>query len=189
MKEEPTRQQKSLWDRAAVSLWHLTTGPQKRRLTWTPVAAVIFFGIMTGFIFLALWLDRLAGLPRFGGSWSLIVSIALFAAGLFVVGWTLFQFVKNHGTPVPVSPPQKLIISGLYAYVRNPMALGVFLLLEGTGFLLGSIFTIVIFAPLPVIIYGLLIKAVEEKELEMRFGEEYRQYKKRVPMFFPRFKK
>jgi protein-S-isoprenylcysteine O-methyltransferase Ste14 len=180
---------KNIWDRFAIGLWHLTTGERKRRITWTPIAAIIFFGILTGFVFLAFWLDEITGLPRFNALWSLIVAVILFVFGLCIVGWTLSQFFKNRGTPVPVSPPQKLITGGLYSYVRNPMALGAFLILEGIGFLFGSIFLVVLFAPLPVILYGLFIKAIEEKELEMRFGDEYRQYKNRVPMFFPRLKK
>lgn len=182
-------QKQSIWDRISLMLWHITTGERRRRIIWTPVAALVFFGILTGFVFLALWLDEVAGLPRLTGIWTLIVASILFAVGFFIVIWTLSQFFKNRGTPVPITPPRKLITTGLYSVVRNPMALGLFLILEGLGFLSGSIFLIVIFAPLPVFLYALFIKAVEEKELELRFGDDYREYKRRVPMFIPGLRK
>jgi len=182
-------QKRNIWDKLAVSLWHLTTGERRRRLILTPIAAIIFFGVLTGFVLLALWLDMITGLPRWNGLWATVIAAILFTAGICIAVWTLSQFIKNRGTPVPVSPPQKLITTGLYNYVRNPMALGALLILEGLGFLFNSIFLIVIFAPLPVILYALFIKAVEEKELEMRFGDQYRLYRQRVPMFIPRLRK
>jgi protein-S-isoprenylcysteine O-methyltransferase Ste14 len=69
------------------------------------------------------------------------------------------------------------------------MALGLLLMLEGLGFYFGSLSLIVFFAPLPVVLYALYIKAVEEPELELRFGREYMEYKRRVPMFIPKPKK
>jgi protein-S-isoprenylcysteine O-methyltransferase Ste14 len=66
------------------------------------------------------------------------------------------------------------------------MALGALLILEGLGFYYGSLSLIFFFAPLPVVLYALYIKAVEEPELELRFGREYLEYKSRVPMFIPR---
>lgn len=66
------------------------------------------------------------------------------------------------------------------------MALGGLLVLESIGFYTGSLSLIFFFAPLPVVLYALYIKAIEEPELEMRFGQEYVDYKKRVPMFIPR---
>jgi len=56
------------------------------------------------------------------------------------------------------------------------------------GFYFGSLSLIFFFAPLPVVLYALYIKAVEESELEMRFGQDYVEYKKRVPMFIPRLR-
>jgi protein-S-isoprenylcysteine O-methyltransferase Ste14 len=69
------------------------------------------------------------------------------------------------------------------------MALGGLLILEGLGFYYGSLSLIIFFGPLPIVLYALYIKAVEEPELELRFGKEYREYKKKVPMFIPRLKK
>lgn len=166
----------------------IVTGDRKRRLISTPIAAIIFFGIITLFILCGLWVDTLLSLQSINGSWRFIVSAILFLPGLFLAGLSVSQFIRTKGTPVPISPPPKLITTGLYAHARNPMIIGGFFLLEGLGFLLGSLAVIVVFAPLPVLLYVLFIVTVEERELEMRFGEEYRDYKRRVPRFFPRFK-
>ena len=85
--------------------------------------------------------------------------------------------------------PQKLITTGLYAHVRNPMITGLFLLMFGMGILFGSLSLIVIFTPLFILLNVLYVKAVEEKEMEKKFGQEYLEYKKKVPMSIPRLRK
>lgn len=102
---------------------------------------------------------------------------------------TVTAFFRAKGTPLTVSPPPKLITTGLFAYIRNPMALGDLLILEGLGFFFGSLSLILFFAPLPVVAYALYIRAVEEPELELRFGQEYLKYKRSVPMFIPKFRR
>jgi len=69
------------------------------------------------------------------------------------------------------------------------MLLGLFLLMLGLGVLFGSLSLIFIFTPLFILLNVLYLKAIEEKEMEKKFGEEYLEYKKRVPMFIPRLKK
>jgi protein-S-isoprenylcysteine O-methyltransferase Ste14 len=66
------------------------------------------------------------------------------------------------------------------------MLTSVFMILFGLGVLLNSVSMIFIFSPLFILLMIWEIRAVEEPELEMRLGEQYIQYKKRVPMFFPR---
>jgi len=103
--------------------------------------------------------------------------------------WSILHFIKAKGTPVPFNPPPKLVSSGPYAYVRNPMLSGVFIFMFGLGALFRSISIVFIFTPLFVLLNYLELKAIEEPELENRLGEDYFKYKKRVPMFFPKFKK
>lgn len=179
----------SIWERFAGFINEVATGDKKDRIAGTPVGFLIFFSLLILFILAGTWVDGWLDIPRITEPWRFIVSAVLFIGGFFFAGWTLAQFVRAGGTPVPINPPPKLITTGLYSHVRNPMLLGAFLLLEGLAFLIGSLSDIIVFAPLPVILYVIFIKYVEERELEMRFGQEYRDYKKRVPMFFPRLKK
>ena len=163
----------------------VVSGPKLRRILLTILAAVIFFGLITLFVLLGLQVDRLLGIPRLADGWRYIVSAACFVLGLLIAGWCLFQFALTRGTPVPTSPPPRLITSGIYARVRNPMISGGFLILEGIAFLEGSLSVIIFFAPLPVLLYAIFIVTVEEPELELRFGEAYREYKRKVPRFIP----
>jgi protein-S-isoprenylcysteine O-methyltransferase Ste14 len=89
---------------------------------------------------------------------------------------------------VPFNPPPKLVTTGPYAHVRNPMLTGVFVLLFGLGVLLRSISLVSIFTPLFILFNVWELKAVEERELERRLGKDYVEYKKKVPMFIPRLK-
>ena len=66
------------------------------------------------------------------------------------------------------------------------MLLGLFIFLLGLGLLLGSLSLIFIFTPIFILINVLYLKAIEEKEMEKKFGKQYLEYKKKVSMWFPR---
>jgi len=103
--------------------------------------------------------------------------------------WSILHFIKVKGTPVPLNPPQKLVTTGPYAYIRNPMLCGVFILMFGLGILFNSISLVFIFTPLFILLNYFELRAIEEPELEKRLGRDYSKYKKMVPMFFPRLGK
>jgi len=155
----------------------------------TPAGAVFFFGLIALFVFAALQADKLLDLPELlPTSLNIIVSVPIIAIGLFLMIWSILQFIRVKGTPVPFNPPPKLVTTGPYAYVRNPMLTGVFVLLFGLGVLLRSISLVSIFTPLFILFNVWELKAVEERELERRLGKGYVEYKKRTPMFIPKLK-
>lgn len=116
---------------------------------------------------------------------SYIISLPLLAIGVTLMLWTSIIFYFSKGTPVPVDPPEKLITSGPYKFTRNPMHTGLFLVMIASGFFYASILSLVIFTPVYIILDTLMIKFIEEPGLEKRLGEDYIEYKKRTPMFFP----
>ena len=67
------------------------------------------------------------------------------------------------------------------------MLTGVFTGLFGLGVLLHSVGTVLISTPAYILLHLVELKLVEEPELERRFGAAYSEYKRRVPMFWPRF--
>jgi len=67
------------------------------------------------------------------------------------------------------------------------MLTGVFFLLFGFGVLFGSVFLLTVFTPLFILINVWELKSIEEVELEKRLGQDYIEYRKRTPMFFPGF--
>ncbi len=179
----------SIWDRYAAFIYRVATGNKRLRILTTPLGALFFFGLTVLFVFASLWVDEWLSFPHFGSSWwSLGLSILLLVLGWLISAWPVLAFFRARGTPVPFNPPPRLITNGFYAYVRNPMLLGLFLFLLGLGILFGSLSLIFIFTPFFILINVLYVKAIEEKEMQKKFGDEYLEYKKRVPMFIPSFR-
>ncbi|GHT91023.1 RemK protein [Betaproteobacteria bacterium] len=110
----------------------------------------------------------------------------LFVFGLFLAGWTMRLFAtKGQGTAAPWNPPKKLVVSGAYCYMRNPMISSVLTILIAETLLLNSGWIFVWFV-LFFIINTIYFPLFEEKELEKRFGESYLEYKRNVPRWIPR---
>lgn len=158
----------------------------------TPLTLVggLFFATFVGiFVALPLGLDKFLGFPRLLSTpLSIAVSAPILTIGLSLMLWSVVHFIKVRGTPVPFNPPPKLVTTGPYARVRNPMLTGLFIFLLGLGILFGSISLVFIFTPLFVLLNMLELRAIEEPELEKRLGTEYIEYKKRTPMFIPQLK-
>ena len=116
---------------------------------------------------------------------NIYLGTPLFVFGLFLFTWTVMIFFQiGEGTPAPFMPTQKLVTGGPFAYSRNPMVSGVVLFISGLGVLLNSFSFIAVGLVIP-LLYLIDIKFIEEKELEARFGQEYLEYKKRVPFLIP----
>ena len=114
---------------------------------------------------------------------GLILVIITGAAFLLIV---VNLALKGLGAPFFISLSRKLAADWLYAWTRNPMALAglAFFLSLGIWFqsALFVLWVLIVFAPA----YVFLVKVYEERELEIRFGASYLEYKSRTPMFFPR---
>lgn len=176
----------SLREKLIEIFYKAARSSSRMRTLLTPAGLLFFFILIVLFIIVSLQVDKLLGLPKLlPASVNLILSVPILAIGLCLVLWSILHFIKVKGTPVPFNPPPKLVTTGPYAYVRNPMLAGVFILFFGLGILFRSISLVFIFTPLFVLLNVLELRAVEEPELEKRLGEEYLEYKKRVPMFIP----
>jgi protein-S-isoprenylcysteine O-methyltransferase Ste14 len=94
--------------------------------------------------------------------------------------------LKGFGAPFFIALSRKLAADWLYAWTRNPMALAAlgFFLSLGIWFqsVLFVLWVLILFAPALLV----LVKVYEERELEIRFGASYLEYKSRTPMLFPR---
>jgi protein-S-isoprenylcysteine O-methyltransferase Ste14 len=167
-------------------LYRVATGSRKIRNFFTPIGAFFYGLLIFSFVVVALQVDRLLGLREIFPRWlSIILALPVFSIAFFLLGWSILNFFKVKGTPVPFNPPPRLVTTGPYAYVRNPMLTGVFALLFGLGIFLGSTSLIVVFTPLFILINVWELKVIEEPELIKRLGEEYLEYRERTPMFFP----
>jgi len=176
-----------IFEHIANSIFRIASGDSHKRWLYTPFVALLF-GCFVALFFIAAYLvDRWLNLPSISYlPWTLIAGLILLVPGTILLVWTWVQFLMARGTPVPINPPQKLITGGLYAYSRNPMLLGIFLIVFAAGLLSGSLSLTLLFAPLLVLFFYFQVTLVEEKEMELKFGRDYLDYKKRVPRFFPR---
>ncbi len=177
----------NIWDRYANFVYRIATGSRKLKLIITLPIALLFFGLVALFVLASICVDKRFLFFHFDSSWwSLSLAIVLLVLGWLICAWLAIAFFHARGTPVPFNPPSKLITTGLYTYSRNPMLLGLFIFLIGLGVLFGSLSLIFIFTPLFILINVLYLKVIEEKEMEKKFGAEYLEYKKDVPMFIPK---
>ena len=176
-----------IFDSIARAIFHMARGDSKKRWLYTPLVAFLFMCFISLFFIGAYCTDRWLNLPAvIYVPWNLALGLLLLAPGAFFIVWTWIQFLAARGTPVPINPPQKLITTGLYAYSRNPMLMGIFLVFFGVGILTGSISLTFFFSPLFVLFFYFQVTRVEEKEMELKFGQAYLEYKQSVPRFFPR---
>ncbi len=168
-------------------IYNVATGSRKVRMFLTPIVGLSYILFATLFVVVSFPIDGLLNLPQLlPKPIHIILSIPIISIGVFLIIWSQFHFFKVKGTPVPFNPPPKLVAVGPYAYARNPMLSGIFILLFGLGTIFRSISLVFIFTPLFILINVLELKFIEEPELEMRLGQKYIEYKKRVPMFFPK---
>lgn len=120
---------------------------------------------------------------------SYALSIVCFIFGLpWVLSAVFWQLVRGKGTPVPIVPTKHFLQNRPYRYVRNPMMLGFFLYLLGWAFLFNKGGACLAAAVLVVLLL-IEVKIIEEPELEKRFGDTYREYKKETPFIFPKWRK
>jgi len=180
----------SLTDRYAEFIYRIATTKNKLKIIMTPIGIIIWFGLSVVFVFASLWLDKLLPVHLLiSPPTKLFLSLPILVIGATIALGTVYSFARARGSPVPLNPPQKLLTTGLYSQVRNPMLLGWFVMLLGMGILLNAFSLIFIFTPLFILLNVLYVKTIEEKEMEKKFGEQYLKYKKSVPTFIPRFSK
>ena len=156
-----------------------------------PAAAVVSvaWGVALGGTFGAL-------LPYLLGDWHFhrplpycaIVQAAgglLICAGLVPVVQSFIEFIRANGTPVPVASPPRLVVSGFYGYVRNPIYVGFLAILVGQALLFGSL-GLLKYAAVAWCIGAAAVHWYEEPTLARKFGAEYQDYRHAVRAWIPR---
>ena len=142
-------------------------------------------------VFVPVWIARRYDVgvrPASGAGDVVLMAAGVACAG---IGLTLFAtslahfFRRGRGTLAPWDPPRRLVISGPYRYVRNPMISGVLFTLAGTALVLRST-PHAAWAATFALINAIYIPLSEEPGLAHRFGEEYREYCRHVRRFVPR---
>jgi protein-S-isoprenylcysteine O-methyltransferase Ste14 len=132
-------------------------------------------------------LDELVGLqPLPWRPLFLVVGILLAIPGFYFMGVTN-KLLRALGSGTNAFILTKRVVNDdVYKRTRNPMSLGFYLLALGAAFISGSSFATLAVAVLVIPAHLLFLKYFEEKELELRFGDPYLEYKKSVPFLMPR---
>jgi protein-S-isoprenylcysteine O-methyltransferase Ste14 len=120
--------------------------------------------------------------------WIRPLGWVLALAGALLALWCISTFVaRGRGTPAPFDPPREFVAVGPYRYVRNPMYVGAFGVIVGSGLVLQSP-SIAGLAVLFLLFTHLLVLLYEEPVLAGRFGDPYLRYKSSVRRWLPRLR-
>jgi protein-S-isoprenylcysteine O-methyltransferase Ste14 len=116
------------------------------------------------------------------------LAFPIWLIGVSILLWCFWDFAhKGLGTPMPIDPPKKVIVSGLYRYVRNPMYVGVLTVIFG-HFLWFGYWIILGYAGIFFLVVHSFVTLYEEPDLRKRFGAGYEENLREVPRWIPRFK-
>jgi protein-S-isoprenylcysteine O-methyltransferase Ste14 len=156
----------------------------------TALKTIIFFllvpGVCMGVVPVWLVLTEPAWFSFGAFRWLVI---PLWLAGWAALGWCFWNFtVQGRGTPNPLDPPRKLVVTGLYRSIRNPMYIGATIIL--VGYVLWSPSLPILL--MPVICFGaayLFVRYYEEPHLRKTFGATYENYCCAVPRWIPHWKR
>lgn len=143
------------------------------------VYATLF--VAFGLVFLPSWLLRNTGLispPATGPAQA--AGAALVVAGGCLVAWSILMFVfVGKGTAAPFDPPRRLVVSGPFRYVRNPIYVGALVAMAGAALYFAS-WALVAYDAAIAVTFHVLVRTYEEPVLRRTFGEQYDAYCSRV---------
>lgn len=158
-----------------------------RRPTAAIGSAAYFAGAAGIFAVLVPWLATGWEFHRPWPGWMVAqgAGVLLIGAGTVPVVSVFVQFARAGGTPLPLAPTQRLVVSGFHRYVRNPIYLGSLLIFSGEALLFGSL-RLLVYAVIGWASAAGFVRWYEEPALTRRFGTEYEAYRRAVPAWRPR---
>ena len=117
----------------------------------------------------------------------IVVAIAWIAivVGVAFLLHAFALFAVHRGTPAPVAPTETLVVTGVYRFVRNPMYLAVLAIILGQALLFGN-WWLVVYAAIALATVLAFVKVYEEPTLTRTYGEQYLEYRRNVPGWWPR---
>jgi protein-S-isoprenylcysteine O-methyltransferase Ste14 len=117
-----------------------------------------------------------------------VLGLAMVVAGAGFVVTAFVRFVvEGLGTPAPIAPPSRLVVGGIYRYVRNPMYVAVTACILGQALLLNQP-VLLWYAAIACAAMVAFARLYEEPTLTRQFGAEYERYRAEVPGWWPRLR-
>jgi protein-S-isoprenylcysteine O-methyltransferase Ste14 len=158
------------------------------RLRSAALGSALFFVVAPGVVvgLIPWWLTRWEVRPA---PWPVrLLGAALLVLAVPVLVGAFVRFVRDGlGTPAPVAPTERLVVTGAYRYVRNPMYVAVLGAIVGQALLLGQP-GLLSYAAIVAVLVVSFVKLYEEPVLRRRFGEAYEAYCRGVPGWWPRLR-
>jgi len=164
-------------------------GPVRRpsAILGSAVFLVIAPGIVAGLLPWGISRWRMEP-PFFGFLPFRALGVVLIAAGLPALLDSFTRFaVQGLGTPSPAFPTERLVVTGLYRWVRNPMYVSVVSLIVGQALLLGCA-RLLGYAAIVALAFHLFVLLFEEPTLRAKYGAEYERYRANVRRWIPRLR-
>lgn len=120
--------------------------------------------------------------------WTRLAGAVLIAAGLTPLLDSFARFaLQGGGTPAPIAPPERLVVTGFYRHVRNPMYVGVVTMIFGQALLFADA-RLATWGAFIWLAFHAFVVAYEEPTLKDSFGSEYEAYCRHVPRWRPRLR-
>jgi protein-S-isoprenylcysteine O-methyltransferase Ste14 len=175
--------------------WHRLTIAYEKPDVFYFLRQLISFLLLPGVVAVAMpvWLARrnppvaALGADAMGVA-LLVVGVCTGVVGLWLFGYSLAHFIsRGRGTLAPWDPPRRLVVSGPYRFVRNPMISGVCFVLVSEALILRSP-AHGWWAAAVLLINAIYIPLIEEPTLHSRVGEPYREYSRHVRRLLPRLR-
>ncbi len=154
-----------------------------------PILQTVLFTILVpGTVTVLIPSLLMGGLPRPERGPILWLGVVIFLVGAAIYFRCAWVFaVRGLGTPAPIAPTKFLVTTALHRYVRNPMYIGVFMVLLGEAVMFRSA-VLLEYAAFFCVPAQLFVVFYEEPTLRRQFGESYEEYRRSVPRWIPKFK-
>jgi protein-S-isoprenylcysteine O-methyltransferase Ste14 len=159
------------------------------RRTTAILGSALFFvvapAVMAGLI--PWWITRWQLQPAFLElELTRAIGALLIVAGLPGLVDSISRFaLQGLGTPAPIAPPQRLVVTGLYRYIRNPMYVAVIVIILGQALLFAD-WRLILCGALFWLAAHVYVVAYEEPTLRRKFGVQYAAFCANVPRWIPR---
>ena len=137
--------------------------------------------IFLGLVVIGPLLDRLLGIAplRIAQPLLTVLIVMLVGAGLAIVLAAIRNFARAGTRVEPWAPSSAIVSDGIYRFTRNPMYLGMAIVMIGLALILSSPSSLLLVV-VGVLIIDRFVIGREEVYLEGKFGEEYSAYRRRV---------
>jgi protein-S-isoprenylcysteine O-methyltransferase Ste14 len=162
----------------------------KMQRSTAAIAAAAFFAVAPGTVAgLVPWLITHWEITGSTPIWRVVqgLGVLLIVAGVIPPAHAFTQFVKAGGTPIPIAPTQRLVVTGFNRYVRNPMYVGLLIAILGQALLFSS-WALVVWGAAFWVVTASFVHWYEEPTLVRDYGSEYETYRRNVHAWLPRWR-